>query len=82
MNENQGVPWIGKVCKSKFGHIWTYRPFLSMELHDFHSEPLQWHKKDLFICRISKNPLWTIRMKSAPQGSVKKMFGDTTVMIE
>ena len=36
-----------------------------MELLDFHSEPLQWHKKDLFICRISKNPLWTIRMKSA-----------------
>ena len=35
-----------------------------MELLDFHSEPLQWHKKDLFICRISKNPLWTIRMKS------------------
>ena len=22
LNENQGVPWIGKVCKSKFGQIW------------------------------------------------------------
>ena len=35
-----------------------------MELLDFHSEPLQWHKKDLFKCRIFKNHLWTIRMKS------------------